>query len=79
MATTQTKTTCADLEEMNNEQFLAWMLNNCAMDEQEENVAWFDVIRFFMRMRDVTGLEYEPVEKRYPNLKAWVEKGIEIR
>lgn len=77
MTTTQPSTTCADLEGMNTEEFLAWLLNNCAMDDEEKKVARHDVTGFLIVETVRACFDVEVIEKRYPNLLAWTEKESE--
>jgi hypothetical protein len=63
-----------DLEAMNTEQFLAWMLNNCAMDEQEKKVIRHEVQGFLCYRLVHECFDSDAVEEQYPNLSAWVDE-----
>lgn len=59
------------LEAMSTEEFLGWLLNNCAMDEEEERKARLLVNTFFIVQTVKADWDIQAVAETYPNLNAW--------
>lgn len=59
------------LQCMNTEQFLAWMLNNCPMDEEEQRKSKLLVNTFFIIETVKADFDVQLVADTYPNLNAW--------
>lgn len=59
------------LEAMSTEKFLAWLLTNCPMDEEEQRKAKLLVNTFFIIETVKADFDVQLVAGTYPNLNAW--------
>ena len=79
MAMTQPLTTCEELEAMSTEEFLAWLLTSCKIDEEEYAPIRRDVRSFFLRRLNDLSFDAVAVEERYPKLSsAFLEISAEV-
>lgn len=72
MMTQQDNKESEELEEMNTEQFLGWLLTSCKIDEDEFAPIRRDVQDYMLSTLVHTCFDIEAVEARHPNLTQWL-------
>ena len=73
MSEEQGLTLLPELEEMDTEQFLAWMLSSCEIEEADYPVIRRDVQSCMLSRLLGQCFDIVEVEKSFPNIHAWLE------